>query len=74
MQTATYAVRGMHCASCSAVIERSLKKLSGVERAEVNYGTEKAKISYDPSLVSPEALSREIEPLGYSLSAADMEC
>ena len=57
----------MHCASCSAIIERTFKKVEGVQSAEVNYGTEKAKVSFDPAQTNPHDLSKLIEPLGYSL-------
>ncbi len=67
MHTRIYKVKGMHCASCSSVIEKTFKKVAGVESAEVNYGTEKAKVSFDPSKTSPHDLSKRIEPLGYSL-------
>ena len=63
----TYKVKGMHCASCSSVIEKTFKKVAGVESAEVNYGTEKAKVSFDSSKTNPHDLSKHIEPLGYSL-------
>jgi len=67
MNTQTYKIKGMHCASCSSVIEKTFKKVEGVQSAEVNYGTEKAKISFDPSKTGPHELSKHIEPLGYSL-------
>ena len=57
----------MHCASCSSVIEKTFKKVEGVHSAEVNYGTEKAKVSFDTSKTNPHDLSKHIEPLGYSL-------
>ncbi len=66
MHTQTYKVKGMHCASCSSIIERTFKTVEGVHSAEVNYGTEKAKISFDPSKINPHDLSKHIEPLGYS--------
>lgn len=63
----TYRIKGMHCASCSSVIEKTFKKIDGVHSAEVNYGTEKAKVSFDPIKTSPQELSKQIEPLGYTL-------
>lgn len=76
MHTQIYKVKGMHCASCSSVIEKTFKKVDGVQSAEVNYGTEKAKVSFDPDKISPHDLSKHIEPLGYTLevplSAAEM--
>ena len=66
-QSKTYSVKGMHCASCASIIEKTFKKTDGVHSVEVNYGTEKAKVEYDESKISPHDLSKKIEPLGYSL-------
>ncbi len=57
----------MHCASCANVIEKTFKKTEGVSSAEANYGTESVKVSFDESKVTPENLSKKIEPFGYSL-------
>lgn len=67
MHTQTYKVKGMHCASCSSVIEKTFKKVDGVYSAEVNYGTETAKVSFDEQKTNPHELSKKIEKLGYSL-------
>jgi len=67
MATQTYKVRGMHCASCASIIEKSLRKMVGVDSIEVNSGTEKAKIAFDESKTNVQELSKMIEPLGYSL-------
>ncbi len=67
MNTKVYKVKGMHCASCSSIIEKTFKKMEGVQSVEVNYGTEKAKVSFDESKTNAQALSKKIEPLGYSL-------
>ncbi|MBI5644528.1 copper-translocating P-type ATPase [Candidatus Kaiserbacteria bacterium] len=72
----TYRVKGMHCASCSAIIEKTFKKIEGVHFAEVNYGTETAKVSYDATKTDPHKLSEKIESFGYSLvvpTAEEME-
>jgi P-type Cu+ transporter len=63
-----FRVRGMHCASCASIIEKEFKRSPGVHHAEVNYGTETAKLAYDESAVSAHDLSEKIEPLGYSLA------
>ena len=47
MHTQTYKVKGMHCASCASIVERTVKKIEGVENIAVNNGTENAKISFD---------------------------
>ena len=58
-------IAGMTCASCAARVERSLNRLDGVS-ASVNYATEKAAVSYDPAVVSPEILLDAVEQAGYS--------
>lgn len=63
----TYKVKGMHCASCAGIIEKTFKKTEGVESVEVNYGTETAKVAFDETKTNPHHLSEKIEKLGYSL-------
>lgn len=65
--TQTYHIKGMHCASCVAIITKTLKKAVGVSSVEVNYGTETAKLAFDEAKTNPQELSKNIEPLGYSL-------
>ncbi|MBP9700015.1 cadmium-translocating P-type ATPase [Candidatus Woesebacteria bacterium] len=65
--THSYPVVGMHCASCSSIITRTLKKIDGVEACEVNYATQKATISFDPAHTSVAALNNGIQKYGYSL-------
>ncbi len=63
----TYKIKGMHCASCAGIIEKTFKKIEGVAEAEANYGTESVKVNFDESKITPENLSKKIEPFGYSL-------
>ncbi len=65
----TYRVKGMHCASCAGIIEKTLGKSSGVSSVEVNYATETCKIAFDETKTNPKDLSEKIEKLGYSLVA-----
>jgi P-type Cu+ transporter len=65
--TQSFTVTGMHCASCANTIKRKLESLEGVELCEVNYGTEKAKISFQPQKISLPRMNTEIGKFGYSL-------
>lgn len=62
-----FKIKGMHCASCAGIIEKTLKKTEGINSVEVNYGTETAKIFLEENKINTENLSKKIEPLGYSL-------
>jgi Cu+-exporting ATPase len=62
----TLMVEGMTCASCSSAVERSLKKLDGVEIASVNLATNKATIKYDGSKVKIAELKKAVEKAGYT--------
>lgn len=62
----TLLVEGMTCASCTSAVERSLKKLDGVEIASVNLATNKATIKYDGSKVKIAELKKAVEKAGYT--------
>ncbi|ACJ16323.1 heavy-metal transporting P-type ATPase [Thermococcus onnurineus NA1] len=66
-------IGGMTCAMCVKTIEVALKELPGVLDAQVNLATEKAKVSYDPSLVSIEDIKRAIEEVGYQFLGVEGE-
>jgi Cu2+-exporting ATPase/Cu+-exporting ATPase len=68
----TYRVKGMHCASCASIIERTVKKIDGVEDISVNSGTENAKISFDENKTNPHDFNKKLEPLGYTLAVEEM--
>ncbi len=62
---ATLKIKGMHCASCAASIESSIKRLEGVSKAAVNFATEKAYVEYDPEKTTPQALEQAVMDAGY---------
>ncbi len=65
MKKLTIPITGMDCASCAMNIERRLKKLKGIENANVNYATNKATVEYDETKVGPGNFKETIEGLGY---------
>ena len=68
-----YPVRGMSCASCAASVESMLGSLDGVEKAQVNFATEKVSVYYHPDRVSEEDMAERVKQIGYELVVADEE-
>ena len=66
-------VTGMTCANCSLTIERNLKRLEGVQAATVNLATEKASVTYDPSVVKEGDFLALIRDIGYDVATAKAE-
>ncbi len=65
MREEKYDITGMHCAACSASVERVTRKLPGVERSEVNLTTGIMTISYDETQVGPEQIIAKVEKAGF---------
>ncbi len=66
-------ITGMTCANCSATIERNLKKMPGVMTAAVNYATEKATVTFDPSQTGEEQMTELIAGLGYGVATGKID-
>ncbi len=60
-------IAGMHCASCANTIETALNKKQNV-KANVNFATEKATITYDPQQLSEQDLVKIIQQTGYDIT------
>jgi len=61
----TIPIGGMHCAACSARIEKTLHKLEGIESASVNLATEKATVVYNPQILRLSAIKEAITNIGF---------
>ncbi len=64
---ATIGIGGMHCASCSASVEKALSKTAGVSLANVNLPLEEAAVEYDDRQVSLEQLKQVILNTGFQV-------
>ena len=65
MKCETYLIEGMHCAACSAAVERVTRKLDGVQRSDVNLTMNRMEIEYDEAKVTPEQIIGKIEKAGF---------
>ncbi len=70
-RTVTLPITGMTCANCVGTIERGLRKLDGVEVANVNLASERASIAFDPTRLAPQALVERIRRAGYDVALGE---
>jgi len=64
---ATLNIRGMTCAACIVRVEQGLQELEGVQKASVNFATEKATVEYDSSALGIESITKKVKDLGYEV-------
>jgi Cu+-exporting ATPase len=65
----TLEIGGMHCASCTAAVEKALAQLDGVEQASVNLATEKATVEYDGGRVGLDDFRLAVKNAGFEVKA-----
>lgn len=61
-------VTGMTCSSCSANVEKAVKKLSGVEAVNVNLISNSMTVDYDDAHMNGEVIIKAVEDAGYGAS------
>lgn len=66
-QKQKFTVRGMNCAACSATVERAVKALDGVEKADVNLLAGTLVCEYGEQ-TSQDAIIEAVNKAGYSAS------
>ena len=69
----TLPITGMHCTNCSDTVARELGKLDGVAGANVNYATEKATVTFNPSVLSESNIIERIKDIGYGVATGEIE-
>jgi len=60
-------IGGMACSFCVETIKKGLGRTDGVAEVNVSLAHEEALITYDPSRVTPTALTDTLESLGYTV-------
>ena len=68
-QVAEFAIRGdgVVCPTCVVSIQRAVDSLPGVDRVDVNFGSDRVTVAYDPTRIGVEAIRRAIEDTGYAV-------
>ncbi|MPQ43515.1 heavy metal translocating P-type ATPase [Clostridium tarantellae] len=60
-------ITGMSCASCANRIEKVVKKIDGVEDANVNFATETLNVKFNDSKISDETITNAVKKAGYGI-------
>ena len=63
-----FQVTGMTCSACSANVEKSVSKLEGVQKVNVNLLTNSMAVDYDTALTGDGAIIKAVEKAGYGAS------
>src|SRR3989344_4809045 len=64
-------VKGMHCASCSTLIDKLIGQQPGVVSIKTNYGAEKTAVEFDENKIPLTKIDKLINKLGYDLIRPD---
>lgn len=64
-------VGGMHCTSCSSLLEKSLIKVPGVSEVNVSYASEVANITLEDESVDVKTLEQVVKDSGYKVMISD---
>ena len=67
----TLPILGMTCANCVATVERNLKKVDGVDSANVNLSSERAAVSYDPQKANLGDFIDRVQRAGYQIAMGE---
>ncbi|MEJ5358348.1 MAG: heavy metal translocating P-type ATPase [Desulfobacterales bacterium] len=71
--TLTFAVERMVCPACAWLIETVLARLPGVLAASCAFATDRLKVVYDPTRVSPRRIGELLASYGYPARPASEE-
>jgi Cu+-exporting ATPase len=66
-------VTGMSCANCAANIERNIRKLEGINEANIDFAAEKLHIAFDPDRIGTQQIIATVKKIGYGIAAGKVE-
>jgi Cd2+/Zn2+-exporting ATPase len=68
LETVSWRVGGMDCASCVAKVEKAVQRLEGVSDVQVSLMAERLTISRRPGAVGIASVEKQVAALGYTTS------
>lgn len=65
---AKFEVKGMHCASCSAIVEKTIGELEGVKSVAVSLLLNSAEVEFDDDVISAKQIAKAVKAAGFPTS------
>ncbi len=65
MKKQVLSLRGMTCAACAQRIEKTVRKLPGIQEANVNLASEKLFVTFDETALTLPAIQDAVAKIGY---------
>ena len=65
MKKITLNIGGMHCAACSAYLEKELSKMNGVDNVSVSIATNTATFEYDDKKLTIKDINKTVKSCGF---------
>lgn len=69
--TKRFVTTGMHCPSCSKLIEMDVSDLEGVQAVSSDHRTSLTEVTFDDAVVGPDAIIAAIVHAGYGAELAE---
>jgi Cu+-exporting ATPase len=69
--TKRFATSGMHCPSCSMLIQMDVSDLDGVESVKADHAAGLTEVTYDADVVVPDEIVQAIVKAGYGAELID---
>lgn len=66
-----FKIEGMHCASCTLIIDMDLDDLDGVKSSKTSYAKMETNIEFDPAKVTDDLILQTIKKSGYTAVSLD---
>ncbi|MBO1001307.1 heavy metal translocating P-type ATPase [Pseudogracilibacillus auburnensis] len=66
-EESTLQISGMTCTACAARVEKGISKMTGVDKANVNFALEQLSVQYNPDQINVSEFKKEIEKIGYGV-------
>lgn len=69
MKRETMLLDNLNCPSCAADLERALRKLPGVQKADIAFATGTLELEYDEAQVTEEKIQQTVESFDVRLAS-----